>query len=527
MIVPAGDGAARELGLFPFSDFVVATGADAEGPIPSARWYFRDETIAVPTRDLPVAGFSTGVSVDDDLRQWAASRVPAAPPDRPPLVWIAAPQVVRAATLDSAVSALVTPSEQIAFRLAPKIPLNRSYFDSSSRAYLAGRLLKVRGAREGDLFVGRTLWPEDFQLATLPPLRPPRADAHVAIALRERMRAEPHGGAQSPFAAETLWRRGDADDDLRGKYVIGFIVNGAQGDDDEAHAGHFALVTGRVQDDGAIGDWLVNNFYALDTESEKGILPAPVPLDNYLADLNAGQAWYRPSYLLLALLADSRAPSLLQSALGRVYNQFWRHQLTYYHPSRNCTSISVDTLRTLGFPVAARTATPRLLVALALPWLALKERSIAKAMLACDYTVEDSARLLPAAAVEEIAASLLSLAVKGVADGALASMIATDLDAVVYLRIPQLPSSRAWGDAPVVSLREYRARLPRDPRQYKIVPVPPRPFPPALRDPDLLPPPVAWSEICVTIWAVLSIVGIPWAIRRWRRRRKLYPPAKT
>ena len=106
-------------------------------------------------------------------------------------------------------------------------------------------------------------------------------------------------------------------------------------------------------------------------------------------------------------------------------------------------------------------------------------------------------------------------------------MIAADLDALVYLRIPQLPSSRAWGDAPVVSLREYRARLPRDPRQYKIVPVPPRPFPPALRDPDLLPPPVAWSEICVTIWAILSIVGIPWAIRWWRRRRKAYPPAKT
>ena len=358
-------------------------------------------------------------------------------------------------------------------------------------------------------------------------MRPLRTDAPVDIALRERMRAEPHGGAQSPFAAETLWRRDGADDDLRGKYVVGFMVNGAQGDDDEAHAGHFALVTGRVQHDGAIGDWLVNNFYALDSESEKGILAAPVPLDNYLADLNAGQAWYRPSYLVLALLAQSRAPSLLQSALGRVYNQFWRHQLTYYHPSRNCTSISVDALRTLGFPVAARAATPRLLATLALPWLALKERSLAKAMLACDYAVEDPARLLPAAAVEEITASLLALAVKGAADGALASMIATDLDALVYLRIPQLPSSRAWGDAPVVSLREYRARLPRDPRRYKIVPVPPRPFPPELRDPDLLPPPVAWSEICATIWGVLSIVGIPWAIRRWWRRRKDYPGAKA
>ena len=85
------------------------------------------------------------------------------------------------------------------------------------------------------------------------------------------------------------------------------MVNGAQGDDDEAHGGHFALVTGRTQPDGAIGDWLVNNFYSLDIESEKGILAAPVPLDNYLADLNSGQGWYRPSYMLVAVLARRRA----------------------------------------------------------------------------------------------------------------------------------------------------------------------------------------------------------------------------
>jgi hypothetical protein len=74
-----------------------------------------------------------------------------------------------------------------------------------------------------------------------------------------------------------------------GRAVLALVINGAQGDDDEAHAGHFALVTGRTREDGAIGDWLVNNFYALDSESEKGILAAPVPLDNYLADLNSGQ----------------------------------------------------------------------------------------------------------------------------------------------------------------------------------------------------------------------------------------------
>ena len=70
--------------------------------------------------------------------------------------------------------------------------------------------------------------------------------------------------------------------------------------------------------DGRIGDWLVNNFYSLDVESEKGILAAPVPLDNYLGDLNSGQGWYRPSYMLVAVLRDERAAVLVQSALNRV-----------------------------------------------------------------------------------------------------------------------------------------------------------------------------------------------------------------
>jgi hypothetical protein len=128
------------------------------------------------------------------------------------------------------------------------------------------------------------------------------------------MRAEPAGGARSAFATSTLWQRRKGGEAVPpGRAVLALMVNGAQGDDDEAHAGHFALVTGRTRDDGAIGDWLVNNFYALDSESEKGILAAPVPLDNYLADLNSGQNWYRPSQLLVLVLADDRAAVLVQA----------------------------------------------------------------------------------------------------------------------------------------------------------------------------------------------------------------------
>ena len=82
----------------------------------------------------------------------------------------------------------------------------RSYFDASSAAFFRARPVKVRGAFDGATFVARTLWPEDVRLGALPPLRPLRAGVAPAVALRERMRADPRGGAQTPFSAETLWQ---------------------------------------------------------------------------------------------------------------------------------------------------------------------------------------------------------------------------------------------------------------------------------------------------------------------------------
>ena len=108
------------------------------------------------------------------------------------------------------------------------------------------------------------------------------------------------------------------------------------------------------------------------------------------------------------MLRDARAPALVQSALNRVYNQFYRHQLAYYHPSDNCTSISVDTLRALGWPVPARGPSNRLLAWVGFPFVALKERSFGKAKLAFDYLYTDQTRLLPAVALEEAFASVMA-----------------------------------------------------------------------------------------------------------------------
>ena len=519
---PANASAA--FGLYPAADFSIATGAEGGGPtLRQALWYFSAETIALPKQGLPVASFTPGVTAFDDVRAWASTRVDA-PVDYPPLVWVAAPAIIRHARIADDGKGLVTRDGVSPFQLVPKIPLNRSYFDASSIAFLSSRRVTVRGTPTPAGFVARTFWPEDFKLGGRPP--PARALPPAnspAEAMRALVREAPRGGAQSPYSAVTLWQRDGAPADWVGRPVLAIMVNGAQGDDDEAHGGHFALVTGRVADDGSMSDWLVNNFYSLDAESEKGIIAAPVPLDNYLADLNAGQSWYRPSYILVAVTRDAGVPELVQSALNRVYNQFYRHQLVYYHPSANCTSISIDALRALDWPIPARGASSRWLAWLGFPLLVLKERSLSKAKLAFDYLCTDQTRLLPAAALEEAFGSLLALAHDPAsADrSGLAALLARDLDALAFVRIPQLPSSRVFGDAPAITTREYRMRVPDDPALAQIIPVPARPFPDALRDPDLLPP--AWypSDYAVLVWGVLSVVGIPFLLwRAWQQRSR-------
>ena len=199
--------AGAELGLYSAATFRVTDGHGAAGAaIPQALWYFRSETIAVPLAGLPIASFAAGVTFDDDLRAWHAARRLDAPPDYPPLVWTAAPAVFTGARLAAGATRLATSSGDFDFRLAPKIPLNRSYFDDASARYLAGRSLKVRGTIQGETVVGRVLWPEEFRLADLPPAWSAPAGS-PAMALRRRMREDPNGGATRPFRAETLWQK--------------------------------------------------------------------------------------------------------------------------------------------------------------------------------------------------------------------------------------------------------------------------------------------------------------------------------
>lgn len=496
------------LGLYDADDFRIVAGGDA-APVAGrhAAWYFADEIVAIPRPGLPVSGFTTGVRAFHDVRRFGESHPGPSPTEWPPLVWIGAPELLRDARVSPDAASVTTAAGTSRLTLVPKLPSNRSWFDAGSAAWFAARTVTVRGTRVADGIEARVLWPEAFRLGPAPPpLRTPQSSQAPGEALRALVRETSDAGA--PFEAATLWQR-TPEGDWSGKSVLAFVLNGAQGDDDEAHAGHFAIATGRIAVDGAIGDWLVNSFYALDVQSEKGIIAAPVPLMNYQADLNAGQSWYRPTWILVAVLDDDRAARRAQSGLNRVFLQFWRHQLPYYHPTANCTSLSVDTLRALDLDLPRLGPTSPIGAWLALPWLIARERSAAKARVSFDYLVTERTRLLPALALESVGTALMQLAAAPTpASGTLGREIADTLAAIAWLRIPQFPSSRAWGGVPVVSLAEYRDRLPKDPSQREIVAVPPRPFPEALRDPDLLPPLPHPSDLAVRVWSLALLAAI-------------------
>jgi hypothetical protein len=490
-------------GLDEADAFRLAPGGEASATAgPQAAWYFANELVALPRTGG--AGFARETRPLHDVRRWSEAHA-RAPRELPPLVWAGTAQRVRHARLDADARAFAAGGASWPLAFVERLPTNSAWFDARSAAWFTQRDANLCGDWRDGTFVARALWPSAWRLGPQPaPSRELPATGAPGAALRALMRSVPED--PTAYSASSLWQR-EAGATWRGKAVVAFLVNGAQGDDDEAHAGHFSIATGRIADNGDIGEWLVDSFYSLDVVSEKGILAAPVPLDRYQGDLNSGQSWYRPSWALVAVLDDERAAVRVQSALGRLYRHFWRGQLAYYHPTDNCTSIAVDALRALGLDVPLAGPTAQWKAWLALPWLIVKERSLAKARPAFDYIVTERTRLFPAIALEAVFTALWSLAHRhGPAPtGALGRELGADLVALAWLDIPQLPSSRARGAAPVVALDEYRARVPADPAERKIIPLPPRTLPEALREADLLPQLPHPSDLALRWWAVIPL----------------------
>ena len=247
------------------------------------------------------------------------------------------------------------------------------------------------------------------------------------------------------------------------------MVNGAQGDDDEAHGGHFALVTGRVQADGAIGDWLVNNFYTLDCRKRerassrrrcRSTTISPISTRDRTGTgrrtcssrcsraARRGAAPVRARPRVQPVLPP---PARLRPPDDELHQHQRRHAARARLAGPGARSDAIACSRGLALPARAARALARKGAAR----VRLPRRGPDPAA-ACGGVRGDRA-------------SLLALARRSArpCDGSLARDARRGCRRARLLRFPQLPSSRAWGDAPAVTMREYRTRLPRDPEDCR------------------------------------------------------------
>ncbi|WP_288380181.1 hypothetical protein [uncultured Massilia sp.] len=524
---PAGVKSALEsehIGLLPGESFNLRTGKCDDCKVPKqSLWYFENEFIAVPEPKATASGFTPGVDRRSDVNKWAAAAQPGQL-DHPSVVWLGAPSIFDGLMLPGAQRVRTSGGQELDIRLVPKLSTNLSYANDTTTAWFGGREVRIRGTLDTkngkDDFVARTIWPNDFafQPASMQskPLQEP-ADLEAFV-------REPIKNARG-IETRVVWERHPGQPrDWKQKPALGFILNGAQGDDDESLGGHFAVATGRIGDNGEWSNWAVNNFYNLDSFSEKGIVAATLPMDNYLMDLNSGQQYYRPSYMLVAVLNNARTAAAFQGGVQRVFNHFYRHDFQYRHASANCAGISVDVFDALGWSIPKRGPTAPLKSLAAYGYLAAKDGSLQSGRKIYDYLNEEQTRLLPAVAFDAMGQDLLQIVGAGGkpqrALSAYEQQLRSDVEAIFLVRIPQVPSSRVFGSAPVYSFDEFQARVPADQKDWKIVPVEPRPFPAALRDPSSIaeedPSPVPLPIAGI----VVGVFGLFGALLAWRRKKK-------
>lgn len=484
------------LGLYPADSVELTKNLPNQHTSKQVLWYFKDQIIAVPKSAAYVTQITQKPAMQD-LANLNADTLP-------PLIWVVANNLIPHATLttnetyiqgDRTDDTKADEDRSASFSIANKIPTNQSFWNDSTYTFFKKRPVRLSGNDTNRGFIVSTAWPLDFKLDLNAKTKPIGNNEQLKSLVQEK-----NGGAKSAFESRLIW--GNASQ-AHGKAVLGVMLNGAQGDDDEAHGGHFAIATGRVGTDGDMSQWLVNNYYNLASNSEKGIIAAPTPLDKYMADVNSGQSYYRPSVMLVAVFKQDRVPAQFQAATNRVYQHFYRNDFVYDHSRNNCAGISIDTLRNLGWNIPERGVESHLKAIGAYFLISAKERSLTKGRAIYDYLNTEKTRLYPAqtfdATGEDLLNRLLNPASKTLQNGALEKQIKEDIEAIYFVRIPQIPSSRAFGRAPVYGFDEYMSRVPADPKDWKTAPATPNPFPEALKDglalklekPSLVPLPVA------------------------------------
>jgi len=387
----------------------------------------------------------------------------------------------------------------MAFTVVPKIAANRSCFGTSDQS-----------------FVARVVWPEDYRIdaSTMKP-EPLRADE----SLTTLMTAE-DGGAKSAFGTRLIWQSASAPPDSTSRRaVLAFMLNGAQSDNDVAHGGHFAVVTGWLPADGQWADWMVNNFYNLGSFSEKGIVASMLPMDNYLMGLNSGQSYYRPSYMRVAILKRPDTAAWYQSAIEHVFDRFYRHHIEYDHAKSHCAGLSLDALSGLGWPLPRLGATSHVKAVLGYFYSSATDSSFASGKRTFNYMAEERSRLYPRAAFERSGRTCWCWWAHPTARSRASSKCCTTMSrrsySCAFRRFRPAAHSAPTPSRPSTSTWHACRRIGKTGRSS----VDPRPFPDQLRDRPVEQQLFSDSAIGVLAVSALMIVLVaPTAL--WGRRAK-------
>ena len=465
--------------------------------VSQALWYFKDEPILVAADNSKIAGFDAKKTPMQDIED---AKIMNKGNTLPPLIWISSNEMMvgkfsaekqyainYTLTQNTTMHVLPNRVKKSPLFLVDKIATNLSFWNEKTEAFFDNKSIIARGETTNLGFMARTIWPTDFKLDLHADAKP-LANSET---LRNLVMFE-NGGAQSAFESRKLWQK--TAHNIPSSYVhphaekavLGIILNGAQGDDDEAHGGHFAVATGKISFDGGINNWLVNNYYNLASNSEKGIIAAPTPLDNYFADVNSGQSYYRPSYMLVAVFNQDTVPARFQAATNRIYNHFYSGNLVYDHSRNNCAGITIDTFRELGWHIPERSIEGRLKALGAYFYVSIKEQDLAKGRNIYDYLTTEKTRLFPAVTFDAMGEDLLQwtrqLHIDHTPATAFTKQLSNDIEAIYFVRIPQIPSSRAFGLAPVYGFDAYLKQAPENRANWKIVPTTDNILPKALKN---------------------------------------------
>jgi hypothetical protein len=147
--------------------------------------------------------------------------------------------------------------------------------------------------------------------------------------------------------------------------------------------------------------------------------------------------------MLVAILKRPDAAGWYQSAIERVFDRFYRHHIEYDHAKSNCAGLSLDALSGLGWQLPRPGATSYVKAVLGYFYSAATDSSFASGKRTFNCMVEERSRLYPRAAFESVGQNLLALvAAPNRSLTRFEEMLRDDVEAIVFVSIPQIPSSR-------------------------------------------------------------------------------------